>query len=184
MENREENQPTDTEQNLDENQESNTENQEASNEAEQGIESNSTDELAEMKDKYVRLYAEFDNFRRRTAKEKIDIIKTAGQEIMTALLPVLDDFGRASKAIDEATEVASVKDGVNLIHTKINNILTAKGLKPMDTIGKDFDAETMEAITQIPAPTEEMKGKVIDEIEKGYYLDEKVIRYAKVVVGA
>lgn len=184
MENREENQPIDTEQNLEENQENNLENSETSNENEEQPSANATDELAEIKDKYVRLYAEFDNFRRRTAKERMETIKTAGQEIMTALLPVLDDFGRASKAIDEASEISSVKDGINLIHTKIVNILTAKGLKPMETIGKEFDAETMEAITQIPAPTEDMKGKVIDEVEKGFWLDEKVIRYAKVVVGA
>lgn len=141
-------------------------------------------ELNEQKEKFVRLYAEFDNYKRRSAKEKLDLLKTASQEIMTALLPVLDDFGRAIKSMDSAQDVAAVKDGVTLIHTKLTGILQNKGLKAMETTGKPFDADLMEGITQIPAPTEDLKGKVVDEIEKGYYLEDKVIRYAKVIVGA
>jgi len=141
-------------------------------------------ELADMKDKYLRLYSEFDNFRRRTAKERNDLLKTANQEMVVALLPVVDDFERARQSMQNAQDVAPVKEGVDLIYNKLANILQQKGLRPMNTIGTPFDAETQEAITQVPAPDESMKGKVIDEVEKGYYLNEKVVRFAKVVIGA
>lgn len=141
-------------------------------------------ELGEMKDKYLRLYSEFDNFRRRTAKERNELLKTANQELMTALLPVLDDLERARNAMDEAEDVAAVKKGVELVFHKIDNTLQQKGLKPMQAIGEPFDADLHEAITQVPAPEDDMKGKVIDEVEKGYFLHDKVIRFAKVVIGA
>ena len=141
-------------------------------------------ELADMKDKYLRLYSEFDNYKRRTSKERMDLLKTANQEMVVALLPVVDDFERARQSMQNAQDVAPVKEGVELIYNKLANILQQKGLRPMNTIGTPFDAETQEAITQVPAPDESMKGKVIDEVEKGYYLNEKVVRFAKVVIGA
>lgn len=141
-------------------------------------------ELVEKDDKYLRLYAEFENYKRRTLAERIELFKTAGQEIMLAMIPVLDDFERALKAMENATDVASVKEGINLVSHKFKNTLVAKGLKPMESIGQTFNADLHEAITNIPAPTEDLKDKVIDEVEKGYYLGDKVIRYAKVVVGA
>ena len=141
-------------------------------------------ELADMKDKYLRLYSEFDNYKRRTSKERMDLLKTANQEMVVALLPVVDDFERARQSMQAAQDVAPVKEGVELIYNKLSNILQQKGLRPMTTIGTSFDAETQEAITQVPAPDESMKGKVIDEVEKGYYLNDKVVRFAKVVIGA
>ncbi|HEX8020258.1 nucleotide exchange factor GrpE [Mucilaginibacter sp.] len=142
------------------------------------------DELAQANDKYLRLYAEFDNFRRRTIKEREEARKTEGKDVIVALLPVLDDFERAQRAMDKATEVAPVKEGVTLIQNKLKNILSQKGLKEMPSIGNAFDADLHEAITNIPAPTDDLKGKVMDEMEKGYTLNDKVIRFAKVVVGA
>lgn len=141
-------------------------------------------ELAELKDKYLRLYSEFDNYKRRTAKERIDLSKTANQEMMVALLPVVDDFERARQSMQSAQDVQSVKEGVDLIFSKLSGILQQKGLRSMEAVGKPFDAEIHEAITQIPAPDENLKGKVMDEVEKGYYLNDKVIRFAKVVIGA
>lgn len=141
-------------------------------------------ELLEKDDKYLRLYAEFENYKRRTLAERIELFKTAGQEIMLAMIPVLDDFERALKAMENATDVASVKEGIDLVSHKFKNTLVAKGLKPMESIGQAFNADLHEAITNIPAPSEDMKDKIIDEVEKGYYLGDKVIRYAKVVVGA
>ena len=142
------------------------------------------DELAQANDKYLRLYAEFDNFRRRTIKERDDARKLEGKDLIVALLPVLDDFERAFRAMETAADVAPVKAGVELIQTKLKNTLMQKGLKPMETIGTEFDPDIHEAITNIPAPTEAMKGKVVDEMEKGYYLNDKVVRFAKVIVGA
>jgi len=158
---------------------------EASTDAEETIntEEKLRAELAEANDKYVRLYAEFDNFRRRTTKERIDLLQTAGKEVLVNLLPVLDDFERALKAMETASEVAPVKEGITLVHNKFRNILTQKGLKEMESKGTTFDADLHEAITNIPAPSEDLKGKVIDEVEKGYYLNDKVIRFAKVIVG-
>jgi molecular chaperone GrpE len=141
-------------------------------------------ELNEMKDKYLRLYSEFDNFRKRTAKEKADLFKTANQDLMTSLLPVLDDLERARNAMEAAKDVAAVKEGVELVFHKIGNTLQQKGLKAMEAIGEPFDPDLHEAITQVPAPEENMKGKVIDEVEKGYSLGDKVIRFAKVIIGA
>lgn len=141
-------------------------------------------ELNEMKDKYLRLYSEFDNFRKRTAKEKSDLFKTANQDLMGSLLPVLDDLERARKAMEEAEDVAAVKEGVELVFHKIDNTLQQKGLKPMQTIGAAFDPDLHEAITQVPTQDENMKGKVIDEVGKGYFLHDKVIRFAKVIIGA
>ncbi len=141
-------------------------------------------ELKEKDDKYLRLYAEFENYKRRTSAERIELFKTAGQEIMLAMIPVLDDFERALKAMENANDVASVKEGIELVSHKFKNTLMHKGLKPMESIGQPFNADLHEAITNIPAPTEDLKDKVIDEVEKGYYLGDKVIRYAKVVVGA
>ena len=138
----------------------------------------------EKDDKYLRLYAEFENYKRRTSAERMELYKTAGQEIMVAMIPVLDDFERALKAMQTATEVAPIKEGIELVSNKFKHTLTAKGLKPMESIGQPFNADLHEAITNIPAPTEDMKDKVIDEVEKGYYLGDKVIRYAKVIVGA
>ena len=141
-------------------------------------------ELADMKDKYLRLAAEFDNFRRRTAKEKLEFAKTAGEDLMLALLPVLDDMDRARQAMETSTDIEAVKQGLELVFHKFGNTLQQKGLKPIDAIGQEFDVEQHEAITQIPSPSPEMKGKVIDQVEKGYTLGEKVIRFAKVVIGA
>lgn len=140
-------------------------------------------ELADMKDKYLRQAAEFDNFRKRTAKERLELIQTAGKEVITSLLEVLDDSERAQKQIDNSQDLQALKDGVNLVFSKFRNILQSKGLKPMESIGTDFDPDKHEAITEIPAPTENLKGKVLDEVEKGYYLNDKIIRFAKVVVG-
>ena len=142
------------------------------------------DELADMKDKYLRLYSEFENFRRRTAKERLDLIQTSTEDLMRSLLPVLDDYDRASDQMEKAEDVESVKEGVALIHTKFRQILESKGLKEMDSsVGNEFDAEMHEAITQAPAPSDDLKGKIIDEIEKGYQLKEKIIRFPKVVIG-
>jgi len=140
-------------------------------------------EVALANDKYLRLYAEFDNFRRRTIKERSELLQTAGLDVIVSLLPVLDDFDRALRHMDNAADVNAVKEGVVLIQSKLKNILGQKGLKDMQAIGTAFDPELHEAITNIPAPTDEQKGKVIDEVEKGYYLNDKVARHAKVVVG-
>lgn len=139
--------------------------------------------IAELNDKYLRLYSEFDNYRKRTIKEKSDIIRSAGEDVFKAIMPSIDDFERAIKANETVTEVEPIKEGISLIYHKLKLACTAKGLEPMDTIGKTFNADYMESITSIPAPTEDMKGKVIDEVEKGYKLGDKVIRFAKVVVG-
>jgi molecular chaperone GrpE len=142
------------------------------------------EELALANDKYLRLYAEFDNFRRRTVKEREEARKMEGKDLIVSLLPVLDDFDRALKAMETAADIAPVKEGVTLVQHKLKNILSQKGLKPMESIGTPFDPELHEAITNIPAPNEELKGKVIDEMEKGYSLNDKVVRFAKVIVGA
>lgn len=141
------------------------------------------DKYNELNDKYLRLYSEFDNFRRRTAKERVDLFKSAGQDILTDLLPVLDDFERALANMNENADVKSIKDGVGLIFNKFKNTLDQKGLKAFKAIGEPFDPDLHEAITKIPAPSKKMKGKVVDEVEKGYKLNDKVLRFAKVVVG-
>jgi molecular chaperone GrpE len=142
------------------------------------------EELQLANDKYLRLYAEFDNFRRRTIKEREEARKMEGKDLIVSLLPVLDDFDRALRSMQNATDLAPVKEGVELIQQKLKNTLTQKGLKEMESIGKPFDPELHEAITNIPAPNEESKGKVVDEMEKGYFLNDKVARFAKVIVGA
>ena len=141
-------------------------------------------ELAETKDKYLRMYSEFDNFKRRTSKERIEVIQTANRELMTALIPVLDDFQRTTKAFETSESVEAIKEGVALVYNKFQRTLEQKGLKPLEAMGTVFDSELHEAVTQIPAPSEDLKGKVVDELEKGYYLNDKIIRYAKVVIGS
>lgn len=140
-------------------------------------------EVAEFKDKYLRQAAEFDNFRKRTAKERLELIQTASKDLMISLLDVLDDMERAQKQIDQASDPEAIKQGVMLVFNKSKNILQAKGLKAMESIGQDFDPDMHEAITEVPAPNEKLKGKVLDEVQKGYYLNDKIIRFAKVVVG-
>ena len=140
--------------------------------------------IAELNDKYLRLYSEFDNYRKRTIKEKSDIIRSGGEDVFKAIMPTIDDFERAIKANENVTEVEPIKEGISLIYHKLKLACTAKGLEAMDTIGKTFEADYMESITSIPAPSDDLKGKVIDEVEKGYKLGDKVIRFAKVVVGS
>lgn len=140
-------------------------------------------ELGELKDKYLRLLAEFENFKKRTVREKMDLMKSAAQDTLSGLLPVLDDFDRAKKsAEDEGTEEI-FSEGVTLVYNKLNSTLKNMGLTEFDATGEVFDSELHEAVTEIPAPSDEMKGKVIDTIEKGYRLNDRIIRYAKVVVG-
>ena len=140
--------------------------------------------VEELNDKYLRLYSEFDNYRKRTIKEKIDLSRTASEEVILSLLTVLDDFERANKAFESKDiSVDAMKEGIQLIYSKFRNILTQKGLKEMNSSGETFDTDFHEAITHIPAPEEDMKNKVLDEVEKGYLLNDKVIRYAKVVIG-
>jgi molecular chaperone GrpE len=139
-------------------------------------------EVAEAKDKYIRLYSEFDNYRRRTAKEKIETITNATEGLIKELLPVMDDFERAKKSMENSDDVAAIKEGIDLIFNKLHKTLASKGLKAMDSKGQSFDVELHECITQFAAG-DDKKGLVVDEVEKGYYLNEKVIRYAKVVVG-
>lgn len=140
------------------------------------------DELAEAKDKYLRLYAEFENHRRRTAKEKIDLIQTGGEQILKALLPVADDFDRAEKSFKETNTKES--EGFFLIQNKFKKILEQQGIKEMVMESGEFNPDLHEAITQVPAPSESQKGKIVDVVEKGYLLTDRVIRHAKVVVGA
>lgn len=140
-------------------------------------------ELNEMRDKYLRLVAEFDNFKKRNAKERIELMQTANKEVINALLPVLDDADRAAKQLETSQDINIVKDGVTLVFNKLRSTLQSKGLKAMESLHTEFNADLHEAITEIPAPNEELKGKVIDELEKGYYLNDKLIRHARVVVG-
>jgi molecular chaperone GrpE len=139
--------------------------------------------LSEINDRYIRLSAEFDNYRKRTLKEKTDMIKTAGGEVLTDVLPVVDDFERALQHIDNAVDINAVKEGVALIYNKFKEFIKAKGIMEIEALNNDFDTDLHEALTKIPAPSEELKGKVVDVIQKGYKIDEKVIRYAKVVIG-
>jgi molecular chaperone GrpE len=141
-----------------------------------------TEELESQKDKYIRLLADFENYKRRNAKERIELISTAGKEIIVSLLEVLDDMDRAEKQMDRSQDIVQITEGNKLVFTKLRNILFQKGLRAMDSIGTEFDIEKHEAITKLEAG-ESMKDKVVDELEKGYYLNEKIIRFAKVVVG-
>ena len=158
-----------------------TENQEET--IELSVEEKLNAELAESKDKYIRLSAEFDNYRKRTSKERVELIQSAGKDVITKLLSTVDDFDRALKAMETATDVESIKTGIDIVNNKFRQTLEQQGLKEMDVLGKEFDADLQEAITAIPAPTPDLKNKVIDVIEKGYYLNDKVIRHAKVIIG-
>jgi molecular chaperone GrpE len=142
------------------------------------------DEVKLLNEKYLRLYSDFENFRKRTIKERIDLTNTAGEAFFKAILPVLDDFERAKKSMENSTDIAAIKEGVDLVQHKLKNTLQQKGLEEMVSLEHTFDPEIHEAITQFPAPSDNLKGKVVDELEKGYYLNGKVIRFAKVVVGS
>lgn len=136
-----------------------------------------------LNEKYLRLAAEYDNYRKRTLKEKMDLVKNAGEDILSNFLPIIDNIDRAKKSVDETEDIESVKEGIDLIHKNLKDFIASRGVKEIDAIGKEFDTDLHEAVTKIPAPEEDLKGKVIDVIEKGYKLNDKVIRYAKVVVG-
>ncbi len=140
-------------------------------------------QLAEANDKYTRLFAEFDNYKKRTSKERVELIQTASQGVISKLLPVLDDFDRALAAMVSVQDIESVKTGIELVSTKFRKLLEQEGLKEMDIIGQPFDADFQEAITTVPVPSEDQKNTVIDVVEKGYLLHDKVIRFAKVVIG-
>lgn len=165
------------------NQQETTEHIESVEETEIPVEPTWEEKFLEMNDRYVRLYAEFDNFRRRTQKERIELMATANAGILKDLIPVLDDFERAITFNETATEIDSVKEGFGLIYSKYKSILESKGLKPMESKGQPFDSELHEAIANIPAPSDDLKGRIVDDVEKGYLLNEKVVRFAKVVVG-
>jgi molecular chaperone GrpE len=140
-------------------------------------------DLADQKDKFLRLLAEFENFKRRTAKERIDLIQTAGKDVIVSLLDVLDDCDRAEKQLNTSDDIAVQREGIQLVFNKIRSTMQAKGLVAMESVNKDFNVELHEAITEIPAANNKMKGKVVDEVTKGYFLNDKIIRFAKVVVG-
>jgi len=146
-------------------------------------EADAADEMQELRDKYLRLAAEFENYKRRTSKERADLFKTANQELMVALLPVLDDFERARLHTAQSTDAADLRNALDITYHKLSKTLRQKGLTAMEAKGGAFDAELHEAITQVPAPSEELRGKIVDDIEKGYFLGDKVIRHAKVVLG-
>ncbi len=140
-------------------------------------------ELEELKDKYLRLFAEFDNYKKRVMREKMDLLETAAKDTLSALLPVLDDFDRAKATAEQENSKEPFSEGVKLVYQKLTNTLKQLGLEAMETTGKDFDPDLHEAIAEMPAPSEEMKGKIIDTAEKGYKLKDHIIRHAKVVVG-
>ena len=140
-------------------------------------------QVEEQKDRYLRLSAEFDNYRKRTLKERSDMLKTVNGDTLSGMLPVLDDLERAMQSMEKATDLAAVREGVVLIYSKLQEFLKNKGVVEIDAMNQVFDTDLHEAITKIPAPSEDLKGKVVDVIQKGYKIDTKVIRYAKVVVG-
>lgn len=140
-------------------------------------------EIGELKDKYVRLVAEFDNVRKRNARERLDLIQTAGKDVLVSLLDVLDDCERAQKQMESSNDIIAIKEGVLLIFNKLRNTIQSKGVKVMESVNQEFNPDLHEAITEVPAPSPELKGKVLDEVQKGYYLNDKIIRFAKVVVG-
>lgn len=165
-------------------QEQENQNAESTENNEENNEVKLQNQIDTLNDKYIRLAAEFDNYKRRTSKERIELFASANRELMTALLPVLDDFDRAFKNTPDDRKNSDEVKGFQLIYNKMMETMKQKGLKPMDnTTGSEFDADTMEAITRIPAPSEDLKSKVVDEIERGYMLGDKIVRYAKVVVG-
>jgi molecular chaperone GrpE len=141
------------------------------------------EKLAELNDKYLRLTAEYDNYRRRTLKEKMELSKSAGEEILQSMLPVIDDFDRALESIDESQDIEAVKEGVHLIYNKFRDVMEQQGVKEIEAKDQEFDTDKHEAVSKIPAPSEDMKGKVVDVVQKGYYLNDKVLRFSKVVVG-
>ena len=141
------------------------------------------DELEASKDKYIRLVAEFDNFRRRTARERVELIQTASKDVVSALLEVVDDMDRASEQMEKTEDIALIREGNKLVFNKLKHILQQQGLKAMECMHQEFDPELHEAIAEIPAPAPELAGKVVDVVQQGYYLNDKLIRYAKVVVG-
>ena len=141
------------------------------------------EKMADLENKYLRLVAEFDNYRKRTARERLEFLVVAGEDLMKGLLPVLDDFERAVKAMNETDDIAAVREGVELIYTKFSKYLTSKGLKQVDALGKDLNTDEHDAVTKFPAPSDDQKGKVIEVVQHGYSLNGKIIRYAKVVVG-
>ncbi|MBT8310846.1 MAG: nucleotide exchange factor GrpE [Flavobacteriaceae bacterium] len=147
------------------------------------VEEKLTNDLAQEKDKFLRLFAEFENYKKRTARERLDLIETAGSSVMLSILPVLDDFERALSHIEEDKEAEELRKGVVLIYQKLLTTLGQKGLKEMESKGKDFDPDFHQALTEIEAPSKKMKGKVVDVIEKGYFIGDKILRHAKVVVG-
>ena len=140
-------------------------------------------EIEEQKEKFIRLYADFDNFKRRNAKERVELIQTAGKEVIQSMLEVLDDCERAEKQMNQSTDLKQIREGIGLVFSKFRNILQSRGLKEMKSIGEAFNPDFHEAITEIPVPDETMKGKIVDEVEKGYTLNDKIIRFSKVVVG-
>ena len=142
-----------------------------------------TAQLEESKDKYLRLFAEFENFKKRNTRERLELMKTAAQDTINKILPVLDDFDRAKKSADDKDSPEQFSEGVELVYNKLYSVLEAKGLEPMESTGAVFDPEIHEAITEIPAASEDQKGRIIDTVEKGYKLNDKIIRFAKVVVG-
>ncbi len=141
------------------------------------------EKIAELNDKYLRLYADFENYRKRMTKERVELIKFASEEIFTQVIPVLDDFERAFKSMTDTTDIKTIRQGEELIFNKFKNILTQNGLQEMKSVGETFNPDLHDAVTNVPAPNKDMKGKVADEVEKGYLLNGKVIRHAKVVVG-
>lgn len=140
-------------------------------------------EVEEQKEKFIRLYAEFDNYKRRNAKERVELIQTAGREVIQSMLEVLDDCERAEKQMNQSDDLKQIREGIGLVFSKFRNILQSRGLKEMKSIGEAFNPDFHEAITEIPVPDETMKGKIVDEVEKGYTLNDKIIRFSKVVVG-
>jgi len=140
-------------------------------------------EIQELKEKYLRLSAEFDNYRKRTLKEKSDLLKSAGESSIVKILPVVDDFERAMASMNDARDIDAVKDGILLIYNKLKESLSQQGLKEIPAIGEEFNTDVHEAITKIKAPEDKLKGKIVDVVEKGYFLNEKVIRFAKVIIG-
>ena len=170
--------------NQDESVENDAENEVENGESGESSENNEQDQqITELKDKYLRLAAEFENYKRRTVKEKLNMMGTAARDTLSALLPVLDDFDRAKKNAEDESSTEPFSEGVMMVYNKLTNTLQQKGVKAMESNGEVFDPELHEAITDIPAPSEDMKGKVIDTVEKGYYLNDVILRHAKVVVG-
>lgn len=156
---------------------------EAEEEQEPAKEPTAEEKLADLQDRYLRLSAEYDNFRKRTLKEKIELQKSANENLLQALLPVADDFDRAMQSVDEAKDIQAIKEGMTLILGKFIGFLNQQGVKEIEAVHKEFDTDLHEAITKIPAPTKKLKGKVVDVVQKGYYLNDKVLRFSKVVIG-